>query len=433
MSDEQKKDTAEELKKKLSATSNPPGPLPGLSQRPGAALPGLGNRPGGASLPGLGGGLPGLGAKSGLPGLSSQPAVVPPFMQPPRPAGPQPIEQDARDPFNAPMAVSTTRSSYPPRHLPDIAADTGPAIEQTKNHKQMAIGIGVLLVIGMIIGSMASNMFMTRTIRNVAIRDALIVEFEYAKAFKLAEDLNSALAAALAAAGKREFEQNHFNFIKSNYNGHPIPKTLFAERNYKNFDAMAVGLMTDYFQMWSKLGILLDDHRRATENDMTELAAAREEFEKLLSANYGVVFSRDNSQEGKLVANVVLLGTLNGNKIKVQTNVGTFGDERMLYNPEGEDSSLTTEPDKYVVEVGAQSKGGLLGNATQSHFEAYARRLRELADTLKAMEAMKNQLRDKLSRLTSQEPVFFSGCDALGDFEEYKNKSHSSAARVEAE
>jgi hypothetical protein len=317
--------------------------------------------------------------------------------------------------------------------MPDIAADTGPAIEQAKNHKQMAIAIGILLVIGIIIGSMASNMFMTRTIRNVAIRDALIVEFEYAKAFKLAEDLNSALASALAAAGKREFEQNHLNFIKSNYSGHPVPKTLFAERNYKNFDAMAVGLMSDYFQMWSKLGILLDDHRRDTENDLTELAAAREEFEKLLSANYGVVFSRDNSQEGKLVANVVLLGALNGNKIKVQTNSGTFGDERILYNPEGGDSSLTTEPDKYVVEVGAQSKSGLLGNATQSHFDAYVRRLRELAETLKAMENMKNQLRDKLSRLTSQEPVFFSGCDALGDFEEYKNKSRSAAPGVEAE
>jgi hypothetical protein len=316
--------------------------------------------------------------------------------------------------------------------MPNIEPDTGPAIEAASNRPQMLIGIAIVMTIGMMVGAGMVIVYSGRTAVNVAIRDALIVQFEYTKAFNLAEELNSGMATALAAAGKRNVDQTHLQFIKANVHGNPIPKTLFSERNYKTFDPLAVGLMVDYNQMWTKLALLLDEHKRATGNDMTELTAARPEFEKLLNANYGVVFTRDNKQENKLIANVVLMGAANGEKVKVQTDSGTFGDERILYSPAGEDAGLTKEPDKYVVEVGQQSKDGLLGNATQSHFDAYARRLREIGDTLKAMEEMKNSLRDKLLAMTSQEPVFFSGCDALGDFEAHKAKSARGSAKAEA-
>lgn len=427
MSDEQKKVTAEELKKKLGVPSNPPGPLPGLGSRPG--LPGLGAKPG---LPGLGGGLPGLGARPGvgpIPGLPGQQAVVPPFMQP---GASQSTEQDSRDPFNASMAQSTTRSSYIPRPHLDSGVDTGPPIEASKNRTQTLIGIAILVVIGMVIGAGMVITYSGRTAVNVAIRDAFIVEFEYGKAFKLAEELNSAMATAMAAAGKRQFDPSHLSFIKERYHGNPIRKELFAERNYKNFDALAVQFMADYYQQWAKLGMLLDDHKRATDNDTTELTAAGPEFEKLLGTNYGAVFTRDDKQGGKLIANIVLLGAVNGDKVKVQTDSGTFGDERTIYSPEGEDASLTKDPDKYVVEIGMQSKGGLLSRATQSHFDSYTRRLREIADTLKAMEETKNTLRDKLSAMSSQEPVAFSSCDALGDFEKYKQKYSGTGAEAAA-
>jgi hypothetical protein len=430
LSDEQKKDTAEELKKKLGRPSNPPGPLPGLGQRPAAGLPGLSQKPG---LPGLGGGLPGLGGKPGampMAGLPGQPAVVPPFMAPQAAPTPQQLEQDARDPFNAPMAVSTTRPSYMPRPSMADMVDTGPAVEPHKNRGQLLIGIAIIVTLGMLIGAGMVITFNGRTAVNVAIRDAMVVEFEYQKAFALAESMNSAFATAIAAAGKREYDPSHLAFIKENFHGNPIRKELFAERNYKSFDALAVQFMADYYQQWAKLSMLLDDHKRATENDLTELTAAKPAFQKLLAANYGVVFTRDDKQGGKLLANVVLMGAPEGDKIKVQTDSGTFGDERTLYSPEGEDSSLTKDPDKYVMELGSQSKTGLLSKATQSHFEAYARRLREISDTMKVMEETKNTLRDKLTAMISQEPVFFSACDALGDFEEYKAKHSGKAAEA---
>ncbi len=439
-----------------SAGGKLPAPLPGLGGKPSAApLPGLGGKPSAAPLPGLGAKpsaapLPGLGAKpsgGALPGIgpSKVPGVVPPFMQQPEPApeqapapaapqGPSP-EQVARDPFGQPPA----RSSYRPSQGPDSglireSIDPGVSFSEAdagKNRRPLIIAGVVLGLLAFIIGYLASKATRTRGELNAAIRDARIVEWEIKKAAKLFGEVQSVVGTAFSKAKKRQYDKTHLGFLSSQIKGNPIPPQLFTERNYKTFDPAAVQWLVEYNNKWAKLDKLIQDHRSATKYDEKMLKAAGDEFIKLLQTNYGVVFARDSKQGNKFVGNVVVLGAVeeDGEKVmvKVQVDTGTFGDDRQLFNPapdwkpEKEEDSLIVTPDKYVIELGPQSKAGLLKNATQSHFEKYAKRVKEIADLMTGMGEGQQNLLNKLSEICSQEPVGFmnGGIDVEEQFDEY--------------
>jgi hypothetical protein len=420
-----------------------PGPLPGLGgQKPGGAAPLPGAKSGGAApLPGLGGAkpggaapLPGLGGHkkeaAPLPGLGGPKAdVIPPFMEEEikKKEAAARQEQAARDPF--------TQSNLPPRR-PSYMPDEG-LIGEAKDVKfsereagrsrlPLIVGGLLLVLICLFLGYLGGTAVSGRVALNIAIRDAYIVEYELKKAGKKFDEVQNMVTAAFQKAAKREYHPEHIKFLSEELKGNPLKPQIFTERNYKNFDAAAVQWLTDYNTKWGKLYDLVEEHRRKTQNDEKALKAAGEEFKKLLETNYGVVFTRDTKQGNKLVANLVIMGTAeeddDGNlMVQVQVDTGTYGDARQFYNPEGEDAELTKEPDKYVMEVGQESKAGLLQNATQSHFIAYVARLRDMVDLMKGMAETQVNLRNKISEICSQEPVgiFAGGVDPEAEVSEY--------------
>lgn len=427
MSNEQKKQSsADELKKKLGVGGGNAGQLPGLGKAGKPQLPGLGK--GGI------GGLPGLPGSKPLPGLGSKPASVPPFLQP---QGQQQQPLDDRDPFGGSAGSSGApqrRHSYGPTDL--IGESTDPNVkfsekEAGRSRLPLILGIagGALLVL--FIGYLGGKALSGRVALNIAIRDALIVDYEVRKAAKLTSETQAAVNAAAAKAAKRQYDPNHIEFLTNNVKGNPIKPQIFTERNYKNFDASAVQWLTEYYREWDKLYTLIEEHRRMTRNDEDALKASREQFQKLLTTSYGVVFNRESREENKLVANLVVLSAGKGDKVKVQAATGSFADERILYNPEGEDSSFSKEPEKYVIEVSQQSKGGLLAKASQSQFQDYAGRLKGLSDIVNKMDQLQTDLLNKLAEIRSQEPVALGGIDPIEDFEEYKKNDSASAGAAE--
>ena len=443
-----------------------PGPLPGIGGKAGGPLPGLGGglpglgakpgglpgmpAPGGGGLPGMsGGGLPGMKpAGGGLPGMSSgglpgmkpagglpgQPApAAPPFMQQPEPAAPaQPvIQQDDRDPFGQASAPART-PSMAPMMMPvtnEVSIEDAPLMNE-KSRKTLLMAVSIVAVVAIGMGFLLGNGVSGRRELNIAIRDALIVEYELKEAGKLFSETQTVISNALIMAGKKEFDDGHLNFLKSNITGNPLKPQLLTERNYKKFDAAAVQWLIDYYKKWDELYGLIQEHRRATEYDMKELKASKDQFVKLLQTNYGVVFKR--SKEGKFYANVVVLGATEGSTVQVQTDTGTYAFDRTLYNPEGEDSSLTKEPEKYAVVLGDESKAGLLSNATQSHFAKYGKRLKEISDLMKTMSEVQQNLLNKLSGICSQDPAAFVDPDPEEGLTEYIEHGKSAAASAEA-
>lgn len=439
-----------------------PGGLPGLGAKPGAGgLPGLGsgglpgtggglpgmNPPGGGGLPGVkpGGGLPGMkpvGSASGLPGMRPSPSAAPPFVQQPesQPA-PQPEpkpavhQQDERDPFGQASApVAATPSMAPAANdammmaaMNETSIEDAPLMNE-KSRKTLIMALAIVAPIALLIGTLLGNGISSRRELNIAIRDALIVEYELKEAGKLFNNVQTVVSAALIKTNKREFDQEHLNFLKSNVPGNPLKPTILTDRNYKKFDPAAVQWLIDYYKKWDRLYGLIQEHRRSTEYDIKALKASRAQFQKLLQTNYGVVFKRDK-QSKKFVGNVVLLGAGGkGNKIQVQVDSSTFASERELYNPEGEDSSLTKEPDKYVVELGAESKAGLLSNATQSHFKKYSRRLKEISDLMKGMAEIQQNLLNKISEICSQDPAALVDPDPEEELAQYIENAKSAPA-----
>ena len=410
-------------------------PLPGLG-RPSSApgLPGLGGSP--SKPPGAGPGVPAPGipgpaqpaapAKPKLPGpgMGMSPAIVPPFMQQPEaekqpaaapaaaePAAPSP-EAINRDPFGAPPPRPVSIPAALPSNMG--FGDSGAAItdeEAGQSKTPFLIAVTLTGLLALLVGYLGGKAYSGRVELSIAIRDARIVEYELKKAATLFGEVQAVVSKAMNQANKREYEKTHLAWLKSNVHGNPVKPTIFTERNYKRFDAAAVQWMVEYNNKWDKLDGLIQTHRRNTDNDKDALQTAGEEFQKLLATNYGVVFSREKED---FVANLVVLGAPGKDEgsFQVQADTGTYADERKLYKPEPGDAELTKEPAKYVVALGPQSKTGLLKNATQSHFQKYAMRLKEISDLMKGMEEMQTNLLNKISEICSQEPPsFLSGID----------------------
>ncbi len=418
MSADQNKPTGENSKGKVTKKADPvlPGPLPGLGggAKP-APLPGLGGKKVGAPLPGLGGAAP--------------KPVVPPFMQqaePAAPAGPS-KEQVARDPFGA-DSLPVQRASYVPADQGLVGgADQGPAFSAAdagKTKKPLILGGALVALISILIGFMGGTSVSGRVALNIAIRDALIVEYELKKSSALFEEVEGMINSALADTMKRKYSKNHIDFLVANVHGNPVNARIFTDRNYKNFDVAAVQWLNTYFNKWGQLATMIDDHRRETKNDEKQLAAAGEEFKKLLETQYGVVFSREKKAGNQLVADLVVIGACAEEKdlmkCQVQVDTGTFGDARVLYSSEPGDGELTKEPDLYVMAVGDHSKVGILKNATQSHFNKYIGRLRAMSDLMKVIRETQTNLIGKISEICSQEPVgFLGGIDVEEEVAEY--------------
>jgi hypothetical protein len=362
-------------------------------------------------------------------------------MQPSESPQPAP-ERLSRDPFG--KAPARARPSFPPG-VGEIGAsrdslDPSVLAAASKSKWQTTIGGAIIGVVAIIVGYMAGSAVSGRVELNIAVRDARIVEWETKQAAKLFDDVQTVVNSALVKASKRVFDGAHLDYLAANVKGNPIPAQVFTQRNYKKFDPAAVQFLNGYYNKWDKLNGLIQDHKRKTNNDKEMLTGSKEAFEKLITTNYGAVFSRDQAQNDKFISNVVVLGTVSNREgktfVKVQSATGTFGIERELLNPAQGDSpaengtNLFAEPDKYVVEVGAQSKAGLLKNATVSHFEEYAIRLKEISDLMKGMSEEKQNLLNKLSAIASQEPVGFlaGGIDVEEEVDEYISQRTSSEA-----
>jgi hypothetical protein len=355
---------------------------------------------------------------------------------------PEPLNEEMeRDPFG--KAPARARPSFAPG-AGEIGAsrdslDPTVLAAASKSKWQTLIG-GILIgIVAIIVGYMSGSAVSGRVELNIAIRDARIVEWETKKAAKLFDDVQTVVNSALVKASKRVFDSAHLDYLAANVKGNPIPAQVFTQRNYKKFDPAAVQFLNGYYNKWDKLNGLIQDHKRKTNNDKEILSASKEAFEKLLTTNYGAVFNRDKAQN-KFLSNVVVLGNVSNRDgktfVKVQAATGTLGDDRELLNP-SEDASPTkigsdlfAQPDKYVVEISGQSKSGLLKDATVSHFESYAMRLKEISDLMKGMTEEKQNLLNKLASIASQEPVgiLAGGVDVEDEVEEYIEQRASSDA-----
>ncbi len=443
MSDDQNKPTGENSKgneESKDSAAKLPGPLPGLGGKAGGAapLPGLsGAKPGAAPLPGLGGPKPGAAPLPGLGGAAKP--VVPPFMQqaePEKPAGPSP-EALARDPFGAENLPAQRPSFIPPDS--GFGSDKGPAFSESeagRSRKPLLLGGSLLVVICLFVGYLGGNATSGRVALNIAIRDARIIDYELKKSSKLFEEVEGMINSALLDAQKRKYHKNHLTFLSDNVEGNPVNPRIFTDRNYKNFDVAAVQWLNQYFNKWGELYGMIEKHRRQTKNDAKALEATGEEFKKLLTTQYGAVFGRNDKAGGQLTADLVVVGACEEEKgammCQVQVDTGTFGDQRELYSPEGENSDLTKEPGKYVMAIGENSKAGLLKNSTQSHFMKYAERLKAMSDQMKGMREIMQNLRNKISEISSQEPVSFGGFDVEEEVNNYITNDKNNAAGAEA-
>lgn len=80
-----------------------------------------------------------------------------------------------------------------------------------------------------------------------------------------------------------------------------------------------------------------------------------------------------------------------------------------------------------MVQLGPDSKRGLLQNATQSQFMKYHNRLKEMASLMNKSTDLQTNLMQKLSEIGSQDPVSLGGIDVEDDVEEYIKNSGKSA------
>ncbi len=446
------------------------GPLPGMGPLPGAGpLPGLGSRPGGP-IPGLGGGgpLPGMRppggasglpgapipaaasnpaatapgydpsdpfgsqpkpgqpaaqqAGGGLPGLKAGPAGVPPFLQKKRP------DDEVRQKEASARARQAEADARIAAALSETSIDDAPMMAG-RTKKTLIIAAIVAAVLGLGVGLLLGTGISGRQELNIAIRDALIIEHDLKEAGKTFNEVQTMITTAIMKAGKHEFDPAHLTYLKNNVHGNPMKPSLLTERNYKRFDSAAVQWLVDYFKKWDQLYGLIQVHRRATEYDEKSLLASRANAVKLAEAQYGVVFAKDKNLG--FIGNVVLLGAGDGTKFQVQADAGSPAIEKILYNPEGEDSELSKEPEKFFVQLGQESKNGLLANATQSQFKKYVHRLKEISDLMKGMSEIQQNILDKISAIGSQAPAWGVDPDPEAGLEDYIRRSAAAAAQGE--
>ena len=431
----------------LGSTAPAPGGLPGLGSTAPApgGLPGIGQKPAGGGLPGVGakpagGGLPGVGQKpagGGLPGVGPQPSAVPAaaggavpdFIKKQQDAERQ--KEISRDPFAAGSGPAPGSFDAPIDSAGDMSSAGLGDLAPGKNNKAVLIVGAILGLVFFGIGYGAGLAVNQRGILNKVLADAWIIQYEMKELRNLHGEVQAAVNTALADAKQKKFNKSHVSLLAQKVKGNPFDARLFTDRNYKTLNPLVVQMMSNLYRNWDKLATLIAEHRGATNNDEKALSVAGAEFAKLLQTNYGVIFTRDKNSGGALTANIVVLGASEGDEVQIQAKTGSFSDKRKVYNPEGADDKLTTEPDSFVIPVGATSKKSILQNATQSHFISYTARLEEMAKLLKIMAEEQENMFGPLNDNCSREPVpafTASGIDSEELFEEYKANKGTGAA-----
>jgi hypothetical protein len=423
----------------LGSIPAPSGGLPGLTSKPAPAggLPGLGQKPAGGGLPGIGqkpagGGLPGMGG-SVAPGAGGG-GGVPDFIKKQQDA--ERRQEISRDPFAGGGGPAPGSYSVPPDHMSGSTEGLGDVAPARSSKAVIVLG----LILGIVCfglgygGGLAVNQ---RGMLNKVLRDAWIIQYEMKNLRDLHGEVQAAVNTALADAKQKKFNKAHVSLLAQKVKGNPFDARLFTDRNYKTLNPLVVQMMSNLYRNWDSLATMVAEHRAATNNDEKALATAGEEFAKLLTTNYGVIFNRDKNNGGALTGNIVVLGAVEGEEVQIQAKPGSYSDKRKLYNPEGADDKLTTEPDLYVIPVGAQSKKSILQNATQSHFNAYSARLEEMAKLLKIMDEEQQNMFGPLNDNCSREPVSpftARGVDPDEEFQEYKaNKPKGGGEAAAAE
>ncbi|MDD5307591.1 MAG: hypothetical protein PHU25_09765 [Deltaproteobacteria bacterium] len=410
------------------------GPLPGMAgPRPGAMpLPGMG-------LPGRG--APGMGAPSGaapLPGMGGpRPGVVPPFTQPAAPEPPpEPGPDRSRDPFAtrkvdpsvasipvAPVEEATRRDSVYPAYSAARLKKLEP--------KQLAMYVGVAVLL-LVVGGIAGRIVTGRRSQNIAVRDAMIVVYEVKKAAKALADLQPMLASAVQKAASKEYDPQHLAYMNENVRGNPLRPVIFSERNFKSYDNTIVEGVTDYFTSWGRLYRMVLEHRNKTENDALSLAdkALRDK------ARYGAIFGRNEADNNKLVAKIMLVGGMKSGKdgmsYTMQSGAGMYGDSYKLFNPpEGKaDPEFSKAPGDYVIELGADDSKGILASASRTQFQEYEARLVAMNDLVKEMTDLQNGVIGKLDAIASRGGAAFlaGGIRVDREFEDYVAMDKAAAA-----
>ena len=375
---------------------SPPGPLPGTGPRQGSApLPGAGAKPGAAPLPGMGkarGGapLPGMGAAGPIP------------TRPVPPGSPQNVveyalQYDYTDQTTASMPVASSR---------------GP--------KMVVLGLGIvaMVFVGFNVGKAWSN----RIQLNESLRDSMIVQYEIDRAAKLFDELDAVINGAIHQASKWEYDPKHIEYLNANFKASPIKPQIFTERSYRNFGKKAATSLSNYNTKWSALYYALNEHRVKTLADEPVLKEFKTKLMTNLTANYGVTFKRKGKD---LLASVTFVGMPSDKGGTVTLPVGSApnpkGEGREVYAPapEGDEGSLTKEPEKYVVVIAPEAKTGLLAGQGKALFNDYAIRLDDLRAKAKMMRDEQTSLRRMLAELASQDPASIAPPDAEGEFKDY--------------
>jgi hypothetical protein len=322
---------------------------------------------------------------------------MPPFMQQPQQPSPGP---DYSVDLNIDAAGATTRAP-----------------------KMIVLG---LVALGLaFFGFNMGNAWSDRVQLNESLRDCLIVQFEVERAAKLFDELDAVINAAILRAGKHQYDPKHIDFLVNNVKENPLHPQLFTERSYKSFGRPVVLNLSTYLVKWSALYRMTVLHREKTAADEQALKSFKGKFEKIFAGSYGVAFMRDKKEGEKLEGNLAYLGPVEQKGEKsiypVKTTPDADGEKRELYNPpeEGDEGVLSKSPEDFVVEIAPEAKAGLLAGAVRPQFDAYIRRLDEIATQMKTMRDEQTGLMRKLAELASQDPASLASPDPEADFEDY--------------
>ncbi|MDD5307452.1 MAG: hypothetical protein PHU25_09040 [Deltaproteobacteria bacterium] len=318
----------------------------------------------------------------------------------------------------------------PPDHSVDVSGDASGAISRTPR----MIVLGLLAVGVAFFGFNMGNAWSDRVQLNESLRDCLIVQFEVERAAKLFDELDAVINAAILRAGKHQYDPRHIEFLANNVKENPIHPQLFTERSYRSFGRPVVLNLSAYLVKWSALYRMTALHRQKTLADEAALKTFKGKFEKIFMGSYGVAFARDKKEGNKLVGNVAYLGPVEQKGEKsiypVKAAPDAAGEKRELYNPseEGDDGVLSKSPGDYVVEIAPEAKSGLLAGAVRPQFDAYIRRLDEMATQMKTMRDEQTGLMRKLAELASQDPAALASPDPEAEFEDYASQNQRGSA-----
>jgi hypothetical protein len=371
-------------------------PLPGVGKPGGAPLPGMG-KPAGAAFQGIGANVP-------LPG-QTRPSTPPQQVLEYAPSF------DYTDGAAAGMPGATSR-------VPKIVV--------------LTLAVVAMIFIGFNVGKAWSN----RIQLNGSLRDSLVVQYEVDKAAKLFDELDAVIAGAINKAGKWEYDPKHIEYLTANFKTNPMKPQIFTDRSYRNFGKKAATSLSNYNVQWSMLFQAITVHREKTLADEPVLRDFKAKLMGTLAANYGVLFKRSGSD---LLASITYVGKPAEKNGTVSLPIGSSpdpkeGETREVYAPapEGDEGSLTKEPEKYIVVVAPQAKTGLLAGQGKAQFNEYVRRLEDLKGKAKMMRDEQTSLMRYLAGLASQDPAAVAPPDAEAEFKDYVIQDQKAASAAEA-